>query len=147
MENGRKTNSTAKEKKSVRMGAFTQEASKIARNVEMVFSLGATARILLVNFSRTIFMVSVRRRNLRLICKALTYETIIECTKGYGTTTKWKDKGNLSGQTEDSIKGSILMIRNMATEFSTDLMAGNMKENGKMASSMVKAAIGISKIN
>ena len=125
------------------MGVLTQEASKIARNVEMEFSHGATARISLVNFLITISMVSVRRRNLRLICKAPTYERTIESTREHETTTKWKGKGNSSGQTEDSIKDSILMIRNMATEFSTDLMARSMKENGKMASSMVKVATGI----
>ncbi len=54
-----------------------------------------------------------------------------------GEQIRWKAEESLHGLTIEDTKASMLTIKSKAREFSTGLMAGNTKDNGTMANSMV----------
>ena len=64
-----------------------------------------------------------------------------DATMASGSTTKWKERASLLGQTVASMSASIRKTRNMDRESSFGRMGGNILEAGLMGSSMGKACM------
>jgi hypothetical protein len=126
-DTGKMTCKRAKEKKSSRMAASTTDSSRAVRSGDLELTYGLTHLFTLASGSIT---TSKDREN--------TSGLMVESTKECGAKTNFMVWVFILGQTEESTRESIRMIRNTDMEFTPGPMAKSTTVVGRMESNTVK---------